>query len=100
MPVASTTDVVGGSRRTVCMLGVMQSRVPWGGSPRQRASSPPRVRKCAPFASGSAAQEGQDSQNPAVVLGARRHAELVEDVRDVLLHSALGDLEPLGDALV
>src|SRR4051794_36865383 len=42
----------------------------------------------------------QHGEDPPVVVGAGREAELVEDVRDVLLHAAIRDLQPLGDALV
>jgi hypothetical protein len=42
----------------------------------------------------------QHRQHAAVVLGARGHAELEEDVRDVLLDRVRGDHQHLGDALV
>ena len=47
-----------------------------------------------------ALQEREHGEHPTVVVGAGRDPELVEDARDVLLHAALGDLQPLGDALV
>src|SRR5215207_5963207 len=46
------------------------------------------------------AQEGEHGEHAAVVVAASAQAELLEDARDVLLHGALGDHEPLGDALV
>src|SRR6188472_1073854 len=46
------------------------------------------------------AQEREDREHPAVVVGRGRQAELREDARHVLLHGAKGDEEALGDRLV
>src|SRR4051794_3788588 len=50
--------------------------------------------------SSLALQIRQNGEDPAVVFGRRRQAELREDARHVLLDRAEGDHEPLCDRLV
>src|SRR4029453_18251663 len=48
----------------------------------------------------SGAEERQDGQYPAVLVGRLGEAELLEDLGDVGLHGAFGDVQPGGDGPV
>src|SRR3954453_3828131 len=92
-PLACTTEEVFW-RRSDCMA----STVPAQAGRHGAVCTWPGVRVCAPGGGGLRPQEPEDGQNPPVIVVPRRDAELVQDAGDVLLHSALGDLQPVGDA--
>src|SRR4029450_11549982 len=48
----------------------------------------------------SGAEEGEDGQYPAVLVGRLGQAQLLEDLGDVGLHGAFGDEQPGGDGPV
>src|SRR3954470_15775202 len=82
-----------GGNETASSISVKDGRT-YGGSRRaavpERAPRPVRLLR---------AQVGQDGEDPAVVVGSCGHGELGEDGGDVLLHAALADAQPVGDAL-
>jgi hypothetical protein len=46
------------------------------------------------------AEEGEDGQHPAVLVGRLGEAEFLEDLGDMGLHGAFGDVQPGGDGPV